>query len=82
MNTELCRLALEKVGNPNILINMVSRRVRQLNQGGPAGRVMVKNVTNWGVADIALKEIVEGKIDYESDLAGSSEVSAAELGTL
>ena len=25
--------ALEKVGNPNILVNLISRRVRQLNSG-------------------------------------------------
>jgi hypothetical protein len=33
VNAELCKKTLEKVGNPNVLINMVSRRVRQLNSG-------------------------------------------------
>jgi len=28
VNSELCKKALEKVGNPNVLINLVSRRVR------------------------------------------------------
>ena len=28
MNSELCKKALEKVGNPNVLVNLVSRRVR------------------------------------------------------
>ena len=25
---------MEKVGNPNVLVNIISRRVRQLNSGG------------------------------------------------
>lgn len=36
VNAELCRKALEKVGNPNVLVNLVSRRVRQLNAGAVA----------------------------------------------
>jgi hypothetical protein len=31
MNPEFLKKALEKIGNPNILVNFVSRRVRQLN---------------------------------------------------
>ena len=34
MNAELCKKAAEKVGNPNVLVNLISRRVRQLNSGG------------------------------------------------
>jgi DNA-directed RNA polymerase subunit K/omega len=34
MNVELTRKALEKVGNPHVLVNIISRRVRQLNSGG------------------------------------------------
>jgi hypothetical protein len=30
MNAELCKKAVEKVGNPNVLVNLISRRVRQL----------------------------------------------------
>ena len=33
MNPDLVRKAIEKVGNPNVLTNLVSRRVRQLNSG-------------------------------------------------
>ena len=66
MNSELCKKALEKVGNPNVLINMVSRRVRQLNSGaGGASRPMVHEVTNLGAADIALREIIEEKMSWE-----------------
>lgn len=76
MNAELCRKALEKVGNPNILVNIVSRRVRQLNSGaGALSRPLIPNATNLGAADIALREIVEGKLGWE--LPELPEVSAA-----
>jgi len=67
VNAELCRKAAEKVGNPNILINLVSRRVRQLNSGaGGYCRPLVADVNNLGAADIALREILEDKIGWES----------------
>ncbi len=67
MNAELCKKALEKVGTPNILINIVSRRVRQLNAGGGGmGRPLIADYTNLGVADIALREIIEEKIGWDS----------------
>jgi len=66
MNSELCKQALEKVGNPNILVNVVSRRVKQLNAGGGGmGRPLVHDTVGLGVADIALREIVEGAITFE-----------------
>ena len=66
MNSELCKKALEKVGNPNVLINLVSRRVRQLNSGGgAASRPLLADVTGLGAADIALLEIIEEKTGWE-----------------
>ncbi len=66
MNAELVKLALEKVGNPNILVNLISRRVRQLNFGGGSlGRPLVADTTNLGMADIALREIIEEKMGWE-----------------
>ena len=57
---------MEKVGNPNVLVNLISRRVRQLNSGGGGlSRPLVANTTNLGAADIALREIVEEKIGFE-----------------
>jgi hypothetical protein len=65
VNSELCRLALMKVGNPNVLVNLVSRRVRQLNSGGGnISRPLVPDA-GLGAADIALKEIVEEKMGWE-----------------
>ena len=66
MNAELCKKALDKVGNPNVLINIVSRRVRQLNAGGGGmGRPLIPDAVNLGAADIALREIIEEKIGWE-----------------
>ncbi len=66
MNSELTKKALEKVGNPNILINLVSRRVRQLNSGaGAMSRPLIADPGNLGAADIALIEILEDKIGYD-----------------
>ena len=66
MNAELCRKALEKVGNPNVLVNLVSRRVRQLNSGGGGlSRPLLVDVGNLGAADVALREIIEEKIGWE-----------------
>ena len=66
MNAELTRKALEKVGNPNILINLVSRRVRQLNSGaGGMSRPLIGDTGNLGAADIALTEIIEDKIGFD-----------------
>lgn len=66
MNAELCKKALEKVGNPHVLINLISRRVRQLNSGaGGLGRPLVANATNLGAADIALREIIEERMGWE-----------------
>jgi DNA-directed RNA polymerase subunit omega len=66
MNAELCKRANEKVGNPNVLVNLVSRRVRQLNSGGGGlSRPLIDNVGNLGAADIALREILEDKIGWD-----------------
>jgi len=66
MNAILVKQALEKVLNPNVLVNMVSRRVRQLTTGGGgSSRPLIADVTNLGAADIALLEIIEDKMGFE-----------------
>ncbi len=66
MNAELAKKAAEKVGNPNVLINLISRRVRQLNSGnGGLSRPLIEGAGSLGVADIALREIIEEKIGWE-----------------
>ena len=66
MNADLVKKALEKVPNPNVLVNLVSRRVRQLNRGGGGtSRPLVSDVGSLGAADIALREIIEDKIGFD-----------------
>ena len=66
LNAELTKKALEKVGNPNILVNLISRRVRQLPSGaGRMSRPLVADTGHLGAADIALLEIVEDKMAFE-----------------
>lgn len=64
MNSELTKAALEKVGNPHILVNLISRRVRQLNGGGGFSRPLVEVPQGAGLADVALLEIIEEKIGW------------------
>ena len=62
MNADLIKQASEIVENPHVLINLVSRRVRQLNAGA---RPYLSKIGNMGMADIALTEIIEEKIGFE-----------------
>ncbi len=59
MKTELVEKASEVVEDSTVLINMVSKRVRQLNNGRSP---LITVVERLGAADIALTEIIEGKI--------------------
>jgi hypothetical protein len=67
MNAELIRQALEKVGNANTLIHLISRRVRrQLKFGGGGfSRPLVLDTGNLGMVDITLREIIEDKMGWE-----------------
>jgi DNA-directed RNA polymerase subunit omega len=66
VNSEFCRQALTKVGNPNVLVNLISRRVRQLNSAGGIGsRPLLTDTTGLGAADIALKELLDEKMGWE-----------------
>jgi len=59
MKSELVEKAAELIPDPQILINMVSQRVRQLNSGRSP---LIPTRPSMGAADIALTEIIEGKI--------------------
>ena len=66
MNAILVKKALETVLNPNLLVNMVSQRVRQLNSGGGGRcRPLLADTANLGAVDIALREIIEDKMSFE-----------------
>lgn len=59
MKSDLLDKASEIVTDPLVLVNLVSQRVRQLNSGRSP---LIPTRPSMGVADIALQEIIEGKI--------------------
>ncbi|MEP6664314.1 MAG: DNA-directed RNA polymerase subunit omega, partial [Verrucomicrobiota bacterium] len=75
LNSELVKQALAKVGNPNVLVNLVSRRVRQLTSGGGEGRPLLADVGNSGAGDIALMEIIEDKMSFNLVESGEEVVA-------
>jgi DNA-directed RNA polymerase subunit omega len=67
MTTQLLQEAAKIIPNQQLLINVVSKRVRQLGLGH---RPMVETTPRMSLTEIALKEIIEGKLAYEP-LTGS-----------
>ena len=78
MNAELVNAAIEVVHSQQILVNLVSRRVRQLTLGH---RPMVEGTLSLGHADIALTEIIQGKLTFEfrSSENGNGQVEVVEF---
>ena len=73
MTTQLLQEAAQVIPNQQLLINVVSKRVRQLGLGY---RPMVETTPQMSLTDIALKEIIAGKLTYE-ELHESSDGAAA-----
>ena len=73
MNSEYVKQCLGKVGNPNVLVNLISRRVRQLTSGGGNSRPLIDQPGTLGAADIALLELIEGKMGFEVNLEAEEE---------
>jgi DNA-directed RNA polymerase subunit omega len=66
MRDDYIKDALKSINDPNILINVVSRRVKQLKRGN---RPLVESLEKLSPEDVALREIIEGKISFEESLA-------------
>ena len=62
MRDEYLKEAQKSIQDPNILINVVSRRVKQLKRGH---RPLVESLEKLDPEDVALREIIEGKISFE-----------------
>jgi DNA-directed RNA polymerase subunit omega len=58
--------ASKVISEPQVLINMVSRRVRQFNAGS---RPLIDVDPGTGLADVALLEIAQGKLIVAPELA-------------
>ena len=62
MRDEYLKKAQTIIPDPNILINVVSRRSKQLKGGY---KPLVESLEKLEPEDIALREIIEGKISYQ-----------------
>lgn len=62
MRDDYIKEAQKTINDPNILINVVSRRVKQLKRGS---RPLVESLEKLAPEDIALREVIEGKINHE-----------------
>lgn len=62
MRADLVEQAAQVIPDPPVLINMVSKRVKQLSMGRPA---LVERRPGVREADVALLEIIQGKIKIE-----------------
>jgi DNA-directed RNA polymerase subunit omega len=62
MSSQLLEEAAKMIPNTAILVNLVSKRVRQLGAGH---RPLVEIGPRMSYADIALKEIIDGKLAFE-----------------
>lgn len=78
MRPELVEKAAQTVPELPLLINMVSTRVAQLSRGR---NPLVLLPPSYGAADIALTEIIEGKIVLNPD-GGVSEVESDFMASL
>ncbi len=62
MREDYLQNALQVIDDRNILIDVVSHRVKQLRRGS---RALVESLEKLSAEDTALREIAEGKISYE-----------------
>lgn len=62
MRREYLDKAIKIIPDSNILINLVSRRVKQLKYGM---KPLVESLEKLEYEDVALREIIEGKITFQ-----------------
>ena len=62
MRDDYIKEALTVIPDANLLINVVSRRVKQLRRGN---RPLVESLEKLSSEDVALRDVIEGKISYE-----------------
>jgi DNA-directed RNA polymerase subunit omega len=62
MNQTLLKKASAVIPNDQLLVNVIRQRVRQLTRGH---RPLVQTAPGLGLLDVALSEIIGGKLTYE-----------------
>ena len=70
MQSQLLEEAFKIIPVPQVLINVVSKRVRQLAAGH---RPMVDTGAFPSYSDTALREVIEGKLKFEHVVAEAAE---------
>jgi len=63
MHSTLLKSASTVIPNSQLLINVVRQRVRQLIRGH---RPLIEAAPGMGFCDIALSEVIAGKLSYEA----------------
>ena len=69
MRDDYLKSALKVIDDPMILVNVVSRRVKQLRHGS---RPLVESLEKLSAEDTALREVAEGKISYQLGASGET----------
>ncbi len=64
MRDDYLQQAQEVITDPMILVNVVSRRAKQLKSGY---KPLIESLERLSAEDMALREIIEGKITYQLD---------------
>ena len=59
MNSKLLEEASQIIGDPNVLVNLVSKRIKEISRGKSP---LVKALPSTSPVDIVLTEIIEEKI--------------------
>lgn len=62
MREDYLQAAERTVSDANVLVNIVSRRVKQLKH---THRPLVESLEKLTPEDVALREVIEGKIGFE-----------------
>ncbi len=62
MREDYLKQAQDVITDPNILINVVSRRVKNLKNGA---KPLVESLERLSLEDVALLEVIKGKITFE-----------------
>ena len=67
MNMDYLKIAEEKIPNTQVLVNLISYRTRQLNNG--ASPMVKRDHAEMDNHDIVLKEISEGLLTAETNIS-------------
>jgi len=84
MRDDYVQAARAVVPDPYVLVNLISRRVKQLRAGA---RPLVESLEKLKLEDVALREVAEGKISFElyeapAEVAPTHAVPRASAGRL